>query len=208
MKILFQGDSVTDGGRDRCNTRDMGEGYPKYASVMIQDTYPNIEFDFINLGISGDRAEDLASRLDSDFIEIRPDIVSIMIGINDAMWKHLYGVEVTDADFERHYENVLKSIKFLTNAKILVIQPFELDPNIKAEAKADLASKQGIVKKLADEYADAYLPLADILADVEEEERSTYSDDGYHPNSDGACYIGEQYLNAIMPLIGELSEDD
>ena len=208
MKILFQGDSVTDGGRDRCNTRDMGEGYPKYASVMIQDTYPDIEFDFINLGISGDRAEDLASRLDSDFIEIRPDIVSIMIGINDAMWKHLYGVEVTDGEFEHYYESVLKSIKFLTNAKILVIQPFELDPNINESEKEALLSKQRIVKMLADEYADAYLPLADILADADEEERSSYSDDGYHPNPDGACYIGEKYLNAIMPLIEELNGDD
>ena len=55
MKILFQGDSVTDAGRDRSNPHDMGEGYPRYASAMIQDSYPDTGFEFVNLGISGNR---------------------------------------------------------------------------------------------------------------------------------------------------------
>ena len=86
MKILFQGDSVTDAGRDRSNPHDMGEGYPRYASAMIQDSYPDTGFEFVNLGISGNRTADLVSRLESDFVDVQPDIVSVMIGIND-VWR-------------------------------------------------------------------------------------------------------------------------
>ena len=101
MKILFQGDSVTDAGRDRSNPHDMGEGYPRYASAMIQDSYPDTGFEFVNLGISGNRTADLVSRLESDFVDVQPDIVSVMIGIND-VWHHysFTYIETTDAEFE------------------------------------------------------------------------------------------------------------
>ena len=87
MKILFQGDSVTDAGRDRSDPHDMGNGYPRYASAMIQDSFPDTEFEFFNLGISGNRTEHLVERLEADFMEIQPDIVSILIGVND-VWHH------------------------------------------------------------------------------------------------------------------------
>ena len=166
MKILFQGDSVTDAGRDRSNPADMGEGYPRYASAMIQDSYPDGEFEFVNLGISGNRTEHLVERLDTDFIEVQPDIVSIMIGIND-VWHHyaFECTETTDEQFESNYRTVLEAIKSRTTARILLIQPFLLetvDP-AKQELCEELARKQAIIQRLADEYADAYLPLDEIL---------------------------------------------
>ena len=208
MKILFQGDSVTDAGRDRSNPADMGEGYPRYASAMIQDSYPDGEFEFVNLGISGNRTEHLVARLESDFIEIQPDIVSIMIGIND-VWHHyaFEYVETTDEQFEQNYRTVLDAIKSRTNARILMIQPFLLeavDP-AKQELCAELSRKQAIIKRLADEYADAYLPLDEILHQEVDVELSEYSADGVHPTPDGACRIGEAYLGAIAPLIELLS---
>ena len=208
MKILFQGDSVTDAGRDRSNPADLGEGYPKFASAMIQDSYPDTEFEFVDLGISGNRTEHLVARLESDFIEIQPDIVSIMIGIND-VWHHYAHefVETTDEQFEANYRTVLDAIKSRTKARILMIQPFLLetvDP-AKQELCEELARKQAIVKKLADEYADAYLPLDEVLHSMTEEETAYYAADGVHPTPDGACCIGEAYLGAIAPLIELLS---
>ena len=211
MKILFQGDSVTDAGRDRSNPADMGEGYPRYASAMIQDSFPDSEFEFVNLGISGNRTEHLVTRLETDFIAIQPDIVSIMIGVND-VWHHyaFEGIETTDEDFERNYRTVLDAVKSRTNARILMIQPFLLetvDP-AKAELCEELARKQQIVKRLADEYADAYLPLDTVLHAEADEEPSYYAADGVHPTPDGACYIGEAYLRAVAPLIELLSKED
>ena len=73
MKILFQGDSITDAGRDRRNYRDLGNGYPKYAADFIREQNPDIEFDFIDLGISGNRTSQLFDRVTPDFIDINPD---------------------------------------------------------------------------------------------------------------------------------------
>ena len=204
MKILFQGDSVTDGGRDKSNSLDMGEGYPRYAAAMIQDSYPDAEFEFVNLGISGNRTEHLVERMERDFIEIQPDIVSVMIGIND-VWHHyaFERVETTDEEFEKNYRTVLDAIKSRTSARILMIQPFLLetvDP-AKQELCEELVRKQTIVKRLADEYADAYLPLDEILHQEVNVEPADYAADGVHPTPDGACRIGEAYLGAIAPLI-------
>ena len=207
MKILFQGDSVTDAGRDRSNPADMGEGYPRYASAMIQDSFPDTEFEFVNLGIGGNRTEHLVERLETDFVEIQPDIVSIMIGVNDVWHHYSHGIETSDEQFEQNYRAVLDTIKSRTNARILMIQPFLLetvDPAKQAYTE-ELARKQAIVKKLADEYADAYLPLDEILHAETEEEPAYYAADGVHPTPDGACFIGEAYLGAIAKLIELLS---
>ena len=207
MKILFQGDSVTDTGRDRSDPHDMGNGYPRYASAMMQDSFSDKEFEFVNLGISGNRTEHLVERLEADFIEIQPDIVSILIGVNDVWHHYSHGIETSDEQFEKNYRVVLDALKTRTNARILMIQPFLLetvDPAKQAYTE-ELARKQAIVKQLADEYADAYLPLDEILHRETEEEPAYYAADGVHPTPDGACYIGEAYLGAIAPLIELLS---
>ena len=209
MKILFQGDSVTDAGRDRSNPADLGEGYPKFASAMIQDSYPDDDFEFVDLGIGGNRTEHLVARLESDFIEIQPDIVSIMIGINDVWHHYSHAIETTDEQFEENYRTVLDALKSRTTARILMIQPFLLetvDPAKQALCE-ELARKQAIIKRLADEYADAYLPLDEILHQEVDVEPAEYSRDGVHPTPDGACRIGEAYLGAIAPLIELLSKE-
>ena len=207
MKILFQGDSVTDAGRDRSDPHDMGNGYPRFASAMMQDSFSDKEFEFVNLGISGNRTEHLVERLEADFIEIQPDVVSIMIGVNDVWHHYSHGIETTDEQFEKNYRAVLDALKTRTSARILMIQPFLLetvDPAKQAYTE-ELARKQAIVKQLADEYADAYLPLDEILHTETQEEPAYYAADGVHPTPDGACYIGEAYLGAIAPLIELLS---
>jgi lysophospholipase L1-like esterase len=207
MKILFQGDSVTDAGRDRSDPHDMGNGYPRYASAMIQDSFPDTELEFVNLGIGGNRTEHLVERLETDFIEIQPDIISIMIGVNDVWHHYSHGIETSDEQFEQNYRAVLDAIKTRTSARILMIQPFLLetvDPAKQAYTE-ELARKQAIVKKLADEYADAYLPLDEILHRETEEVPAYYAADGVHPTPDGACFIGEAYLGAIAKLIELLS---
>ena len=68
LKIVFQGDSITDAGRDRRNYHDMGNGYPKYASELIQKAHPDTEFEFINFGIGGNRTDQLFDRIYADGI--------------------------------------------------------------------------------------------------------------------------------------------
>ena len=201
MKILFQGDSITDAGRDRENFHDMGEGYPKYASAMLDDAYPDIDFEFVNLGISGHKTIDLLERLGTDFIDIRPDIVSILVGVND-IWHRHYDPPSgsTYEQTEESYRKILTAIKEKTNAKILMIQPFLIGFEW---LRPELEELKRIVDSLADEFADSYLLLDEIFQNDKkwQEDPYYYSDDGVHPNANGACFIGEEYLGAIATLI-------
>ena len=76
VKLVFQGDSITDAGRDKRNYHNMGNGYPKYASALMSEAHPEIEFEFINQGIGGNRTDQLFDRVYPDAIAFEPDVVS------------------------------------------------------------------------------------------------------------------------------------
>ena len=109
MKILFQGDSITDAGRDFRNYHDLGPGYPSFAASHIKEAFPDADFEFINFGISGNRTSQLFDRLYNDCIAFQPDIVSILIGINDVWHRHgVNKIATTDAQIELNYRSILE----------------------------------------------------------------------------------------------------
>ena len=200
MRILFQGDSITDAGRDKRDFHDLGTGYPKYVAEYIRAAYPEENFEFINLGISGNRTSQLFDRLYTDAIAFQPDIISILIGIND-VW-HRYGPEriaTTDAQIELNYREILKRIKSETDAKIIILSPYVLDAPVTQHMKKDLTTVLPIIKRLADEYADAYVPLQELFDEAIKTQPAPlcYSPDGVHPNENGARFIAYQYFKAI-----------
>ena len=79
IKILFQGDSITDAGRDRRNYHHLGNGYPKFAAELISSAHPDVDIEFINFGISGNRTGQLFDRIYPDAIAFQPDIISILM---------------------------------------------------------------------------------------------------------------------------------
>ena len=87
--ILFQGDSITDCGRSRENDSDMGMGYPTMVKGELGLEYPG-QYTFLNRGISGDRIVDIYARIKADIINLKPDYMSILIGVND-VWHELGG---------------------------------------------------------------------------------------------------------------------
>ena len=204
MKILFQGDSITDAGRDHRNYHNMGDGYPKYASEHIREEYPDVDFEFINFGISGNRTIQLFDRLYTDCIAFQPDIVSVLIGIND-IW-HRYGgnkIAITDAQFALNYRCILERLKKETNAKIVILAPFLLDAPGKEHMREDLKTVLPIVRELADEFADVYIPLDEHFAKAltTQPEPLYYSADGVHPNANGSAFIGKHLADTIAKLI-------
>ena len=204
MKILFQGDSITDAGRDKRNYHNMGWGYPKYASELIAKAHPELDIEFINFGIGGNRTSQLFDRLYTDAIAFQPDVISILIGIND-IW-HRYGGEkiaTTDAQLELNYRSILERLKKETNAKILILSPYLLDCDDKENMREDLKTVLPIVRKLADEYADAYVGLDKLFDEALKTQPAPryYSGDGVHPNENGAKFIAEHYAKAIESLL-------
>ena len=203
MKILFQGDSITDCGRDKRNYHDLGPGYPKYAAEGIVAAHPDVDFEFINFGIGGNRTCQVFDRLYEDGIAFQPDIFSILIGINDAWHRHSHKIATTDAQIELNYRCILERMKNETNAKIVILAPFYLDCPDNAYLKEDLKTLLPIVRSLAKEYADVYIPLDEIFAEAmkTQPEPMYYSADGVHPNDNGRKLIGEAYAKAVAPII-------
>ncbi|MBQ6707673.1 MAG: GDSL family lipase [Clostridia bacterium] len=202
IKLLFQGDSITDAGRDYENIHDLGRGYPKYASEILKERHPEIEFEFIDLGISGNQTKDLVERIEKDFIDIQPDIVSILIGIND-VWHYASDRQWLDnVLFEERYRIILNSIKNRTNAKLMMIEPFLIPINDKNFFREDLNFKIDIIRKLAREYADVYLPTDGLLHSAFiGDDPLTYAADGVHPTAKGAEFIGKLYADYIEALL-------
>ena len=204
MKILFQGDSITDAGRDKRNYHNLGNGYPKYAAELISAAHPELDIEFINFGIGGNRTCQLFDRLYKDCIEFQPDIVSVLIGIND-IW-HRYGGEsiaTTDAQIATNYRAILERLKSETDAKIVMLAPYVLDVDDKQAMKDDLSTVGAIIRELADEFADVFIPLDTLFDEAikTQPEPHYYSGDGVHPNVNGAQFIGKLYAEAVEPLL-------
>lgn len=204
MRILFQGDSITDAGRDKRNYFDLGSGYPKYAAQLIKENNPNADIEFINLGLSGNRTDQLFDRLYPDAIALQPDVISILIGINDVWHRHESSkIMTTDEQFEVNYRTILTHLREKTSAKILMLSPYLLDSEQTAELRPDVDKLIPIVKNLADEFADAYIPLDELFANAitKAPEKCYYSEDGVHPNDNGAKFIGKLYAEELQKII-------
>jgi len=203
MRILFQGDSITDAGRDKRNYHDMGNGYPKYASAMIREACPNADIEFINLGISGNRTDQLFDRMYDDIIALQPDVVSFLICINDIWHRHSHHIETTDAQIAANYRAILERVKKQTNAKIVILAPFLLDNEEKEPWRCELNSILNIIRDLADEFADVYIPLDQHFEEALKSQPAPqyYSGDGVHPNQNGSEFIGKLYAEAVAPLV-------
>ena len=207
VKLVFQGDSITDAGRDKRNYHNMGKGYPKYASENLTVACPDVEFDFYNFGIGGNRTCQLFDRLWEDGLAFEPDVISILIGIND-VW-HRYGshnIATTDEQIATNYRAILTRIRKESNAKIVMLSPYVLDAEDKDHMKDDLKTVLPIIRGLAEEFADVYIPLDEHFAEAlkTQPEPKYYSADGVHPNANGAAFIGKLYAEAVKPLIERL----
>lgn len=198
MKILFQGDSITDAGRNYDDYHDLGGGYPKYTAAMIQARHPDTEFEFIDLGISGHKVADLRNRWQKDCIDLQPDVVSILIGVNDT-WHHAAEKDwIPNETFEADYRSILTDIKEKTNAKIIILEQFLLPTGEKDWFREDLDPKIQITRKLAREFADVFIPLDGIFAAASVENKpETWAEDAVHPTEAGAKLIAEKYADAF-----------
>ena len=210
ITLVFQGDSITDAGRDKRNYHDMGRGYPLYASQHLAEANPDVEFEFINFGISGNRTSQLFDRLYEDALVFEPDVISILIGVND-VWHRFGGhkIATTDAQLELNYRCILERIRKETNAKIVMLTPFLLDKEPFEGMREDVVRAQAIVRRLAEEFADVYIPLDEHFEEAlkTQPEPLYYSGDGVHPNDNGRMFIGKLYADAVDPIIKELKNN-
>ncbi len=206
IRFLFQGDSVTDADRDRRNYYNLGRGYAKFTAETLREMFPETEFEFINLGIGGNRTDQLFDRLYEDCVNLRPDIVTVLIGINDIWHRHdSKKITTTDEQFAANYRAILARIKAETNAKLAVFLPYLLDCPNQANLRPDLDRMIPVAREIASEYADVLVELDSAFAEALKTQPAPlyYSADGVHPNENGARFIAKQFVKAVAPLIKE-----
>ena len=196
--ILFQGDSVTDCGRDRDDPDGLGGGYPLYVSQAL----PGVNV--LNRGISGNRAKDLAARWQEDCLDLNPDMVSILIGINDVWRRYDSNDPTSDAAFEASYRKILEPLR-ARQVKFLLIAPFLLDVSEGVTAmREDLEGKQAVVRRLAEEYGAILLDADALFREAVEAQVAAsahYAGDGVHPTEAGHRLLAKAILKSCWPKV-------
>ena len=206
MRILFQGDSITDCGRDWGNDGQLGRGYAHLVSAYLGYTEPG-EHTFVNKGISGNRVVDLYARIKRDIINYKPDVMSILIGVNDVWHEIGDSPNGVDADkFFKIYSMLIEEIKeALPEIKIMILEPFVLEASA-TEAnweffKTETKKRAQMSKKIAEKYN---LPFIELQAGFDELSKkapnSYWLGDGVHPTAAGHEYIKSQWLKAYFAL--------
>ena len=202
IRFLFQGDSITDANRDRDREDNYGYGYPNLVAAELMYEYPG-KYEFINKGISGDRIVDVYSRIKEDIINLRPDYMSILIGVND-VWHELNEENgVAAPKFEMIYSMLVEEIKdALPNIKIFVLEPFVLKgPGTERyfdEFLADLKLHAQAAKNVAEKYGLTFIPLQDKFDEASKLMPPTYwAADGVHPTAAGHALIKDTLVKAL-----------
>lgn len=191
-KLLFLGDSVTDAGRNFENDQELGHGYVK----MIADQLGKEDVTVINRGVSANRVADLHRRIEADALSLAPDVVTIMIGINDTWFSFSRWEDTSVTAFKEVYRVILSRIKEETNAELVLMEPFVLPyPEDRKEWRGDLDPKIGAVRELAAEFGATLIPLDGLMNALAIKHGPTYlAEDGVHPTKAGHERIASIWL--------------
>lgn len=199
--MLFQGDSTTDCERSREDTGDLGPGYPKKVAAYFAEFLPQLGVRFLNRGISGNRVCDLEARWQEDCLDLRPNVVSIMIGINDC-WRRYDSSDPTScASYEATYRGILEKTA-ATGAKLVMMDPFVLPVTPDRLAwREDLDPKIQAARRLAREFGAVFVPLDGLFAAAATQQpMEFFTADGVHPGDAGHALIAKAWLTAVGAL--------
>lgn len=202
-RILFQGDSITDAGRSRESDTARGLGYPTLLAAQLGYDYPG-EYEFINRGISGNRVCDLLARVKIDMINLKPDVMSILIGVND-VWHEVSRQNGVRADlYEDLYNLLIAEVKAaLPHIRIMIMEPFVLKGTATQEQWEDFSPevylRAAAAKRVAEKNGLEFIPLqARFDAALEKAPADYWLADGVHPTSAGHELIARAWLEKFM----------
>lgn len=197
--VLFIGDSITDCGRSRENLSDLGRGYALMAAARFQAAYPGKNVTFLNRGISGNRVKDLQARWQADCLELKPDCVSILIGIND-VWRRYDSNDPTAVEaYEEGYRDLLAQVCDSLKVPVVMLEPFVLPtPPDRVAWREDLDPKIDAARRLAREFDAVYVPMDGVFnAASTRYDPAYWAADGVHPTPAGHALIAREWLKAV-----------
>ena len=205
--VLFQGDSITDCGRDRQATADndlngLGRGYAMMAAAALLAGRPGDSLRFRNLGIGGDRSVDLAARWQEDALSLRPDLISILIGVNDTWHGFSKGTEkrVSVEKYARVYRELLDETRAaLPQVRLVLCEPFVLPCGEVAPAwRDDVDRRREVVRELAQAFGAALVEFQAMFDRALDEAPAEYwATDGVHPTVAGHHRLAQTWLRTV-----------
>ena len=209
LRLLFQGDSITDAGRNRGHYyanqgNGMGGGYVYQIVAELLAAHPKSDLQCFNRGISGNKVYQLAERWDLDCLAIKPDVLSILIGVND-YWHMLNGrYEGTREIYEHDFRALLRETKdALPKVKIIICEPFAVEGGSAInEEWAAFEEYRTTARALASEFGATFIPFHAMFAEALELAPASYwCPDGVHPSIAGAALMKHAWLKAFDELL-------
>jgi lysophospholipase L1-like esterase len=210
LVFLFQGDSITDGNRGRTLDPNhiMGHGYAFSIASRLGANYPKKKPVFYNRGISGNKVNDLAERWQKDTLDLKPDVLSILVGVNDASSVVFHREPVVTIEkYEEIYRSLLEQTKAqFPNIIFVLCEPFilpvgKVKDNWEAY-KADITKRQEVVKKLALQYNAVFIGLQEVFDKACEKAPADYWIwDGVHPTVAGHELIARKWIKLVSKRI-------
>jgi lysophospholipase L1-like esterase len=204
--ILFQGDSITDSGRNKeengyNNAKVLGSGYAMLAGATLLEKYASLGLKIFNKGISGNKVFQLADRWDKDCLEIKPDILSILIGVND-IWHKLNGqyngtVEIYRKDYIALLERTKKT---LPNVKLIICEPFAVKGVKAVDDKwyPEFYGYQKVAREIANQFGATFVPFQSVYDEAQKQATGAYwTGDGVHPSLAGAQLMAKAWTEVI-----------
>ena len=204
--VLLQGDSITDAGRDRQHADapnhhlGLGEGYGWLAASQLLVSRPEDGLKFLNRGISGNKVFELAERWQEDCLDLKPDVLSILIGVND-VWHKLSGdYDGTIETYERDYHGLVRRTKdALPNVRLVVCEPFLLRcGRVDDEWIPPFQKCRAAARRVADAAGARFVPfqaMFDIAVRFAPPEH--WAEDGIHPSPFGAALMAHNWLATV-----------
>ncbi|MEZ4698789.1 MAG: SGNH/GDSL hydrolase family protein [Rhodothermales bacterium] len=204
--VLFQGDSITDAGREKEKQepnagRSLGNGYVSLAAAQLLAMQPRANWQCYNRGISGNKVYQLAERWEADCMDLQPHVLSILIGVND-FWHKLNGnYDGTPEIYERDYRALLDRTKAaLPGVRLILCEPFAVEGGtaINETWHPEFDAYQAAAKRIADDYKAQWVPYQKLFdAALKKAPASYWCPDGVHPAPPGNYLMAEAWLKAF-----------
>lgn len=203
--LLFQGDSITDGARGRNQDLNhiMGHGYQYIVGARLSVDNIGRNIKLYNRGVSGNRVSDLYARWLEDTINLKPTMLSIMIGVNDAYFKYTDNSGSDDVRYEKIYRMLLDEVcKYNPDIRLVLMEPFVGECHDSEEKRKFFReyteSIRPVVKSIANDYNAAFVPLQDMFDEYSKIiESKELMWDGIHPTIIGHELIARQWLSCV-----------
>lgn len=200
--ILFIGDSITDAGRFEPTYQPYGFGYVHFTAYTLLAKYPDYNLKIINTGISGDTIFDLKLRWEKDCIEHKPDILSVLIGVNDLWRQHAEPERLPEAVYPKEYESIyrhlLSQVKEECNSQLVIMEPFMFCEEKENQMLKDLRLYISIVHKMAEEFDARLVPMQSFIDEqIKKVPQEKWSDDFVHPCPWAHAWISQRWLEGV-----------